>query len=164
MILSDDPLMVDRILLLHTIVLALAGVPAIYINSLMATTNDLDAYEADGIRRSINRGRVELSDVPQPNDGTWQGRIFGGLIERAALRRAHSAFHPDGAQTLRDLDGVLAIDRTSLDGVETITVLCNLTDQVRAISVQGIWYELRTETSGADTIELAPYASAWLST
>ncbi len=161
---ADDSHMVDRILLLHTIVLALAGVPAIYINSLMATTNDLDTYESDGVRRSINRGRVDLSDVPNPNNGTWQGRIFGGLIERAVLRRTHAAFHPDGAQMLRDLDGVLAIDRTSPDGMETITVLCNLTDQVRAISVEGVWHELRTETSGADTIELAPYASAWLST
>lgn len=160
---ADDVFMVDRILLLHTIVLALAGVPAIYINSLMATTNDLDAYEADGIRRSINRGRVELSGVPHRDDGTWQGRIFGGLIERAALRRAHAAFHPDGPQALRDLDGVLAIDRTAPDGTQSISVLCNMTADDRTIAIAGPATCLRSSVEYVDEVALPPYGSAWLS-
>ena len=155
--------MVDRILLLHTIVLALAGVPAIYINSLMGTTNDLDAYEADGNRRSINRGRVELSDVPHPDDGTWQGRIFGGLIERAALRRAHAAFHPDGAQELRDLDGVLAIDRTAPDEAESVSVLCNMTADDQTIAITGSATCLRSGVEYVEQVALPPYGSAWLS-
>ncbi len=161
---ADDPLMVSRILLLHTIVLALAGVPAIYINSLMATTNDIAGYEADGIRRSINRGRVDLADVPDPSAGTWQGRIYGGLIERAALRRRHRAFHPDGAQVLRDLDGILAIDRESPDGSESITVLCNMTDAVKVIDVSNPTTCLLSNRSIEPGDALAPYQSVWFTT
>ena len=158
----DDPLMVDRILLLHTIVLTLAGVPAIYANSLMATTNDAAAVEADGIRRSINRGRVDLADVPDPSANTWQGRIYGGLIERAALRRRHPAFHPDGAQALRDLGGVLAIDRTSPDGTELITVLCNMTHSDKTIDLTAPATCLLTNTTIEPGAKLAPYQAVWL--
>lgn len=163
---ADDPLMVDRILLLHTIVLALAGVPAIYINSLMATTNDNSAVEADGVRRSINRGRVDVDDVPRANDGTWQGRLFAGLLERAALRRNHTAFHPEGAQSLRDLDGVLAIDRTSPDGTEAVTVVCNMTDRPKMLDAKGVGTDpRRCVLSGAEFGAgdlLGPYEAAWL--
>lgn len=163
---ADDPLMVQRILLLHTIVLALAGVPAIYINSLMATTNDTAAHEADGIRRSINRGRVDLSEVPDPDDGTWQGHLYGGLIERASLRRKHRAFHPDGAQQLRDLSGALAIDRTSPDGTESITVVCNVSDQPHVLAndafVGGERLCLRTGSLVRKGDSIAPYEALWL--
>ena len=159
----DDPLMVDRILLLHTIVLALAGVPAIYINSLMATTNDRAAYEADGIRRSINRGRVDLADVPNRWGETWQGRIYGGLIERAALRRRHAAFHPEGEQTLRDLGGVLAIDRISPDRGESVSVICNMTAEEQTVAIDGSAACLRTSIRHVDNVVLPAYGAAWLS-
>lgn len=162
----DDEFMVQRILLLHTIVLALAGVPAIYVNSLMATTNDIAAYEADGIRRSINRGRVHLDNVPHANDGTWQGRLHGGLLERAALRRKHQAFHPEGDQQLRDLGGVLAIDRRSPDGSEAITVLCNMTGDPQTLSDDAFDGDMRrclrtgSLVRPGDTV--APYEAFWL--
>ncbi len=160
----DDPLMVDRIVLLHTIVLALAGVPAFYINSLMATTNDVAAVEVDGVRRSINRGRVHLDDVPSLADDTWQSRLYAGLLDRAALRRRHEAFHPDSAQTLSDLDGVLRIERTSVDASETVAVYCNMTDQMKHVPIDGDFHCLLTGADHADTLELTPYASAWLTT
>ncbi len=159
----DDPHMVDRILLLHTIVLALAGVPAIYINSLMATTNDTDAVAADGVRRSINRGRVQRTNVPEFGGDSWQSRIYTGLLTRAAIRRRHSAFHPDGSQRLHDLGrGLLAIDRTSPDQHNTVTVLCNLTDEPRAIFPDRPATCLLTGTVWEQKVELGPYESAWL--
>lgn len=158
----DDPYMVDRILLLHSIVLALAGVPAIYINSLLATTNDVDAYEADGIRRSINRGRVDLGDVPSSDDGSWQSRIYAGVIERATLRRGVSAFHPDGPQELRDLGGVLAIDRTSPTDDSSVTVLGNMTNITKYIDVDRPLECLRTGERWKGEITLLPYQDLWL--
>jgi glycosidase len=158
----DDPFMVDRILLLHTIVLALAGVPAIYINSLMATTNDLEAVEADGIRRSVNRRRIDVGEVPPLDGDTWCSRLYRGLLERAALRRNFSAFHPDGAQSLRDLGGVLAIDRTSVCGGERIIVLCNMTSESRTVAIDGEKTCLRTDVVAVGTATLAPYQALWL--
>ena len=157
----DDPSMTDRILLLHTIVLALAGVPAIYINSLMATTTDRATYDADGVRRSVNRGRVDLADIPNLADDTWQSRIYGGLLDRAALRRGHAAFHPNADQTVADLDGVLSIQRTAADG-STVTVLGNMTSKERTVSLDEASNCLRTGRQFQREATLAPYEDVWL--
>ncbi len=159
----DDPHMVERILLLHTIVLAFAGVPAFYINSLMGTSNDIDAVEVDGVRRSINRGRVALADVPDFGGDSWQSRIFTGLITRAAVRRRHTAFHPSGGQQLHDLGrGLLAIERTSPDGQNRITVLCNLTDSPQSMFIDRPATCVLTGNVWEQKVALGPYESAWL--
>ena len=158
----NDAHMVDRIVVLHTIVLAVAGVPALYINSLMATTSDHTAVEADDVRRSINRGRVHVNDVPSLVDDSWQSRLYATLLDRASLRRSHAAFHPDGAQELRDLDGVLAIDRTSVDESEQISVYCNVTDETKVVTLDGAFHCLLTGIEHGGSLQLAPYATAWL--
>lgn len=161
-----DPLMPDRIILLHTIVLALAGVPAIYVNSLMGTTNNHEGVESDGVRRTINRGRVHLDDVPKLDGETWQSRIYRGITERAALRRQHSAFHPDGAQVLRDLDGVLAIERIPPAGSETasspVTVYCNMTSTDHTIALDHRASCVLTNQTIDGELVLGPYQSAWV--
>ena len=136
--------------------------PAIYINSLLATTNDNPAVEADGVRRSINRGRVRLADIPRAGGSTWQSRIYTGLIERATVRRQHRAFHPDGGQELRDLNGVLSIRRTTLDDTETVRVLCNLTDRDQMIEIDTPSRCLLDGTRAVETVTLGPYKTAWL--
>ena len=162
----DDPHMPDRIVLLHTIVLALAGVPAIYINSLMATTNNTAEAEADGVRRTINRGRVHLEDVPNLADDTWQSRIYSGILDRAAARRAHGAFHPEGAQTLCDLGGVLAIERTAPEdhtrGVNHVNVYCNMTAIEKTLPLEHPGTCLLTNVTLTNELVLAPYESVWI--
>ncbi len=163
----DDPLMPERIKLLHTIVLALAGVPAIYINSLMATTNNTEEMEADGVRRTINRGRIHLNDVPDIDGDSWQSSIYRGLLDRAAIRRQHSAFHPEGAQVLRDLDGVLAIERTApaghSNGSTRVSVFCNMTDEQKTVPLARAGTCLLTKHQVSDTLVLEPYESVWVS-
>ena len=162
----NDPLMPERIIVLHTIVLALAGVPAIYVNSLMATTNNDEGVKADGVRRTINRGRVHLDDVPDIDGDSWQSRIYRGLLQRATLRRQHTAFHPDGAQVLRDLDGVLAIERTppAHSGPEAVpvTVYCNMTDEEKIIPLDYRASCLLTQRTFEGEILLPAYESAWV--
>lgn len=162
----EDPLMPERIKLLHTIVLALAGVPAIYVNALMATTNNTEEMEADGVRRTINRGRIHLDDVPAVDGNTWQSKIYRGVLRQAELRRQHSAFHPEGAQVLRDLNGVLAIDRTApaghQNGATDVSVFCNMTAEPKTLELAKSGTCLLSGSSSTDTLELAAYQSAWL--
>ena len=164
-----DPLMADRVILLHSIVLAMAGVPAIYVNSLMATTNNTEEMREDGIRRTINRGRVHLDDVPDQFGESWQSRIYSGLLERATLRRSHSAFHPNSSQMLRDLGGVLAIERTAprdlskleQNGSAHVAVVCNMTDVVKTVPVLRPGTCLLSEQESIDSLEIPPYGSVW---
>lgn len=156
---SDDPLMPSRVLLAHTIMLTLAGLPAIYINSLVGTTNDLDAVRADGIRRSINRGSVAGADLP-PEEPAWRRDVYRGLLDRAAVRRRHTAFHPDGAQSARRDGPLLRVLRTSPDDRSSIELIANLGDGEVATPADAYGSDL---VSGeAVPAVLGPYAAVWL--
>lgn len=159
----SDEHMVERILLAHTVVLTLAGVAAVYVNSLLATTNDLAAVEADGVRRSINRGRVHRDHIPARGDGTWQARIFDGITSRAALRREHASFHPDAPQTVASDDhAVLRIVRTARDATERITVLCNFSDETVSVDLDAPGTDLLGRAQLTDATILSPYGAVWV--
>lgn len=120
----DDRLMAARVLLVHDVMFSIAGVPAVYVNSLLVTTNDHEAVERDHVRRSINRGSVSLEEIAA-FDGSRLA-IFNGLVERMAARRNDPTRHPDGAQSVRHEGPVLIVERTSVDGTRTRTFLHNL--------------------------------------
>ena len=152
--------MIDRIVLAHTVVLSLAGVPAFYINSVLATTSDLDAVRHDDVRRSINRSRVALDDVPPRGGSSWQSRLMDLLLERAQLRRRQPAFHPDAEQHVSSDGPVLRIERGS--GPERITALHNMSDQAAEANVPSTWRDLLSSRQGTGAVQLGPYESAWL--
>ena len=60
-----DEFQIERFICAHTIVLALEGIPGIYIHSMLGTENDDDLVKATGRARSINRhswSETELLD------------------------------------------------------------------------------------------------------
>ncbi|MFO8150545.1 MAG: sugar phosphorylase, partial [Trueperaceae bacterium] len=52
---------VRRLLVAHALMLALPGVPGVYVHSLLGSRNDAEALAATGRARSINRGRFQLA-------------------------------------------------------------------------------------------------------
>ncbi|MEL7454067.1 MAG: sugar phosphorylase, partial [Pseudomonadota bacterium] len=54
---GGDAYQFDRFICSQTIVLALEGIPAIYIHALLATPNDTDGVRKSGVNRAINRHR-----------------------------------------------------------------------------------------------------------
>ena len=155
----DDPHMPERVLLAHTIMLTLAGIPAIYVNSLLGTTNDRDAVRADDSRRSINRRAVSGSDLP-PETPEWRREIYRGLLRRAAVRRGQAAFHPDGAQRAHGDGPLLRVVRTSPDGARVVELIANVGDT--AIPVPGGPIGVDLLTGEPVPSELAPYGTVWV--
>ncbi|MEC7377955.1 MAG: sugar phosphorylase, partial [Pseudomonadota bacterium] len=60
-----DHWQLPRFLCAHTIMLALEGIPAFYIHSLLATENDLARVEHTGRLRSINRSQWQLDELEE---------------------------------------------------------------------------------------------------
>ena len=79
----------QRYLCAHTILLALEGIPAFYIHSLLATGNDYERLKASGHKRHINRHRWDtqaLKDgLNDPN--SRHARILNDLKTLIAIRR-----------------------------------------------------------------------------
>ncbi|MEM1435321.1 MAG: alpha-amylase family glycosyl hydrolase [Pseudomonadota bacterium] len=100
--LGDGPQALPAFLAMHQLLLAFAGIPALYVHSLFGTLNDRMGVERTGRTRSINRSQLELGDIEAQLDDpdSRAAQVFSGLREALALRRAQSAFHPEARQTL----------------------------------------------------------------
>ncbi|MGC9036278.1 MAG: sugar phosphorylase [Verrucomicrobiia bacterium] len=105
--LIDDPedstalqLGVKRFIVAHAIMLAIAGVPAVYFHSLFGSRGDREAAIKTGILRRINRKKLDL-DVftSQMNESNSIRRmVYDGLRQLLKLRCQLGAFNPYGTQ------------------------------------------------------------------
>ena len=89
----------------QAIVLSMPGVPAIYIQSLLGTRNDVARVEQTGRARTINRSRLDYADVRRSLEDidSLSGMVFRELTRLIAMRRKQSAFNPYGEFRVLDL-------------------------------------------------------------
>ncbi len=171
-----DDLQLQRFLCSQTIAMALEGIPAFYIHSLLATPNDYDGVEKSGHNRAINRRRWNYPELLQKlgDPASPQARVFDEMKRRIDIRTAQGAFHPNATQfTLQLGDALFGFWRQSLDRAQSIFAIHNLTDreiQVPAMSLNLIggdrWHDLLSREPIADVngdIEFAPYQCRWIS-
>lgn len=173
---GPDAYQLERFICAHAIMLALEGIPAFYLHSLVGTRNDHERVARLGYPRAINRHQwdheelnAQLAD-PHSQHAQVLQRI-GRLIR---LRRKQAAFHPNATQfTLHLGDAVFAFWRQSMNRRQSIFALNNMTAQTQSIALSEInlvstdrWWDL---ISGQEIenrlgeLELAPYQSVWLS-
>lgn len=160
----------ERFLTSQTIALSLAGVPGIYIHSLLGTRNDLDGMARTGHNRSINRAHLVLDEVEQAirDETTERGRVFGEYLRRIKIRRAQAAFHPNGPQETfqADTPGVLLLRRLAPDRSQAVLCVYNLTDQPVTLDLSahlhGEVVDLLSGQTIKPTATLPPLGCLWL--
>jgi sucrose phosphorylase len=173
----DGDLYIARFLCSQTIMMSLQGIPGIYFNSLLGTSNWLAGIQETGRARTINRqkwGRQELEDLLQ-DPGHPASRVLPEYLRLLGIRREHPAFHPNGPQQALQLpSGLFGVKRTAPDGSEELWVLANLTTEPIGMQpermdrrfVQRQWSELIQGWTcpGKDLgrLQLAPYQVMWL--
>lgn len=173
---GEDAYQVSRFLCAHTIMLALEGVPAFYIHSLLATENDDERVENTGNNRSINRSKCDVNELTNKlsDESTHQHEVFNALKERIKIRKAQKAFHPNATQfTLHFGTEIFAFWRQSLDRQQSLFCIYNISNKSQVIPLVDInligtdeWIDLLTGcviTDLKQEIELDPYQCLWLS-
>ena len=170
---KEVSLSVDRFVCIHTIMLSLEGVPAFYIHSLFGTKNDYALYKQTNHNRSLNRGKIEISELDLSKPSEPQSYIFLELRKLMLIRKKQPAFHPNAVQfTLHLGKKLYGIWRQSLDKRQSIFCISNLTDEEVRHSLLDLnligfdhWRDLITETEVDDItseIRLKPYQTVWL--
>jgi sucrose phosphorylase len=159
----------------HTLILVFAGVPLVYINSLMCLPNNHDGMEKRGFNRAINRrslNRKELSSIldQQNADPT---NLFEELKRIVKIRRAQRAFHPQAGQSHVNLgDEVFGLLRTSEDGFQKILCITNICSRLVKLDVEKVPVSFRRTLTDLLTnvqidldngLQLDPYGTYWLS-
>jgi sucrose phosphorylase len=172
---GEDDDQIARFVCSQTIVMSLEGIPAFYIHSLLATSNDLEGLERRQMNRAINRHRWDYPTLRArlADPGSDQARVLGALSERLRLRSRQPGFHPNATQfTLKVDDRVFGVWRQSLDRRQSIFALHNVSNETLEVQTSALnliedesWVDLlsgeRIEPH-AETIEMSPYQCRWI--
>ena len=178
---APDPEMdVPRFLASQAIMLALAGVPGVYVHSLFGSRNCPSCVAETGRARSINRRKFHLHELLSElhTEGSHTARVFSGYRHLLQVRRMHPAFHPAADQRAIALSpSVFAVLRTPSLTLECALCLTNVTTQPQQFEIDltrhGLplspsWKELLSSKDGFATggrilsCSLDPYQTRWL--
>ncbi len=134
----DDQRDIRRFLAAQAIMLSLAGVPGIYVHSLLGSRNCRKCVQKTGHARSINREKFQRQDLEaELTDKTsWRARVFQGYLKLLKVRQEHPAFHPFGKQHILHVDeGTFALMREAPDGSETLLALIDVSGRARTLKI-----------------------------
>ncbi|EAQ01624.1 putative sucrose phosphorylase [Pseudooceanicola batsensis HTCC2597] len=172
---GEDDLQIPRFLASQTLVMALEGIPAFYIHSLLATPNDYDGVEKSGHNRAINRHRWDYGLLQDRlrDPATPQHVVLEEMKRRIDIRRRQRGFHPNATQFTLQLDRrIFGLWRQSLDRDQSIFALHNVSADALDIDPFAInliegedWVDLISgdRIDPAETgIRFAPYQCRWI--
>ncbi|CAN5779266.1 alpha-amylase family glycosyl hydrolase [soil metagenome] len=148
----DEHDAVRRHLAAHAIMLAMRGIPLLYVHSLFASDNDLALVQHTGRQRSVNRARfddVGALEAKLESRASREAKVFEGISCMARWRAGCPAFHPDSPQRVLDtVPAIFAVERGQPDG-KRARVYVNVSGQAAEAS------------TGRQRLTLPPWSSAW---
>lgn len=166
----------ERYVCAHSIMLALEGVPGIYIHSLIGTQNDYEKLANTHHNRSINRRRWHEGALNEAlnDEQLHHKKVLDTLTSLIAIRIKQPAFHPNATQfTLHFGLQLFGFWRQSKDRKYSIFSISNVSNKPVSLPLSELnliitetWYELisRLEiTELTQTISLSPYQTVWIS-
>lgn len=115
----------------QAILLSLAGVPGIYIHSLVGSRNDLEGVKETGRSRSINREKLQRSHLERALDtlDSLRSQVFHAYQHLLQIRRNQAVFHPNAGQKVLFLDDrVFSLVRTR--GSSQLLALINVSNEL----------------------------------
>ncbi|AHC16541.1 sugar phosphorylase [Salinispira pacifica] len=135
---------VKKFLASQAVLLSLAGVPGIYIHSLIGSENWEEGVNLTGANRTINRQKLFLSRVEEElaDPDSLRSLVFSGYTNMIKTRRKQKAFHPAGKQSILDVgsEEVFAVLRESPlpphGGEPEQIVLCLINTSARPVNAR----------------------------
>jgi glycosidase len=129
-----DPLAVKRFMASQAIMLALKGIPGMYIHSLLGSRNYYEGVNKTGIKRMINRERLPEGglETSLSNIQSLQYQVMASFLSVLKARETVHAFHPSSTRKLIDCDKrLLAIERR-FEG-KAVSVVINVSEDTVAL-------------------------------
>jgi sucrose phosphorylase len=154
---------IDKFIASQSILLALQGVPGIYIHSLLGSSNDERGLESSGINRRINREKLQLNDLEdQLNTLSRRSQVLKKFKSLLEVRKQQTAFSPMSIQKIVESEPELF---TIIRGEENpVLVIVN-------VSKREILSEKLSKYQGRDLItekffdgsrKIKPYEVLWV--
>ncbi|MEM6451537.1 MAG: sugar phosphorylase [Cyanobacteria bacterium P01_D01_bin.105] len=172
---GEDEWQIERFICSQAIMMALEGIPAFYIHSLLATSNDHDGVARTGRNRSINRHQWNYAALEEKlsDKNSSQSIALKELSRLIQIRRQQPAFHPNATQyTLQLKSELFGFWRQSVTRDQSVFSIHNLTRHPQQLSMRDVnltvtdpWFDLISGLKieeGMTDITLSPYQSVWI--
>jgi sucrose phosphorylase len=170
---ADPTTAVRRFLCSQAIMLAMIGVPGVYLPSLFGGRNDAEGVIRTGHARAINRRKYDADDLlaELADPSTLSAQVLAGYRRLLAVRCAEPAFYPHGTQTVhRGDDRIVALERGAPDGTSRVLTLHNVSGETVQYPLPDAGWAGATDLLGGVQppdgeqvgVLLAPYAVVWL--
>ena len=173
---GPDDHQVERFMAAMAIMLALEGIPAIYIHSLLATPNGYEEVNLTGRNRSINRRQLDYDEITAKlaDPVTVEAQVFTRLLSLIDIRKKQQAFHPNAVQYALALpEGLFGVWRQSRERKQSLFAITNVTKEDKMLALADInlisgdhWWDLISGQVIVDLesyITLSPYQTVWIS-
>jgi sucrose phosphorylase len=166
---------IQRFICAHAIMLALEGIPAIYIHSLLATSNDYEKRELTQQNRAINRHQWDYDKLKEKLlDGDSQhSQVYQQLTDIIKIRQHQTAFHPNATQfTLHMNEQLFGFWRQSIDRKQSVFCIYNISNEIQDLVMSDLnlivtdhWRDLisgQVFKENTDVLSLQPYQTLWI--
>lgn len=159
-----------RFLASQEIQLALPGVPAVYLHSLLGSRNWNEGVEQSGQKRRINRQHLDLELLRRElgDPGSFRALVFNQYCHLIRVRRQQPALHPNAELEVfhPDQPFLLAFKRSG--GGQELYVLSNVRPDPLEVALADLGIaENLTDILGGQQLEngklfMEPHRTSWL--
>ncbi|MCG9663874.1 Sucrose phosphorylase [Vibrio mediterranei] len=161
---SDDQTNLDRFMAAQSILISMAGVPGIYVHSLLGSGNDIEGLERLGYNRAINREKLERTEVESElaKPESRRAQVLSRFKHILGIRKQQRAFAPSASQR------VVATSEQLVTFVrdEQVLVAINISNQAVELDtnavLKGVSHDLISGNDLSGVVTVQPYQVMWL--
>ncbi|MDA0108510.1 alpha-amylase family glycosyl hydrolase [Vibrio sp. La 4.2.2] len=161
---SDDQTNLDRFMAAQSILISMAGVPGIYVHSLLGSGNDIEGLERLGYNRAINREKLERTEVETElaNPESRRAQVLSRFKHILGIRKQQRAFAPSASQR------VVATSEQLVTFVrdEQVLVAINISNHAVELDtnavLKGVSHDLISGNNLSGVVTVQPYQVMWL--
>lgn len=162
---ENEDSLVKKFIASQAVLLSLAGVPGIYIHSLLGSKNWNEGVEKYGENRKINREKLnydsllnELSDAENITN-----KVFSRYLQLLQIRINEPAFSPSADQKVLFLDRrIFSIKRRNEIEDSTIIVLINVSSEQVDLPLNKSGINIIDSRKMQGVVKIEPYEVIWL--
>ncbi len=167
---------IERLLLSQLFILSLQGVPAFYLQAILASENDIRTFGKSGQRRDLNREKFEADALllKLEDSNSPASRILRILKSAMKIRTGLKSFHPDAPMKClsKNREDLVIISRGEKE--ERIIAIHNMTSsklsfsfseqllQKNNFNINNMFDYLNNKPVIENKLELTPYNVAWI--
>lgn len=164
---GEDGLQEKRFVCSQLVMLAMKGLPAFYVHSLLASPNYTEGVNKTGRYRTINREKLDFDAIlEQLESDTSRGRVFSEICRLIKIRKKQKAFHPSAGQTIINLNHTVFAILRKYKNDDQLLSIHNLTASKNEIelpnSLQAFKNDIIENKIFKNKLTLKPYQTLWL--